>query len=487
MAKTHKRAGTGIAGLDDILRGGLIQDRLYLLEGMPGSGKTTLAFQFLLEGVRNGEPVLYVTLSETEEEIRDVAESHGWALDGVTIRELVSTQTGLEADQQYTVFHPSEVELTETTKRILQDVERIKPTRVVFDSLSELRLLAADPLRYRRQILAFKQYFSGRKCTVLMLDDLTGTDHDLQVQSIAHGSLMLTHAIPDFGSIRRRINVTKYRGSDFRGGYHDYDIHRGGLTIYPRLVAAESRNETSRERLASQLPELDALLGGGLERGTSTLIQGAPGTGKSTIGALFCARAAERGQHSTIYIFDESVNTLFSRMKGLNVDLKKHVDAGLITVQQVDPAEYSPGQLANAVRLAVERDKSSIVMIDSLNGYLHSMPDEHFLVTQLHELLTYLGQHGVATILIAPQQGLISGNMTSPVDISYLADAVVLLRYFEDSGEVKQAISAVKMRGGSHERTIREFSMKDGRIRVGDPLRDYHGVFTGIPQKKSKT
>ncbi|HKO88388.1 MAG TPA: ATPase domain-containing protein [Burkholderiales bacterium] len=487
MAQTHKRACTGIQGLDDVLHGGLIRDRLYLLEGMPGSGKTTLAFQFLLEGAKLGEPVLYVTLSETEEEIRDVADSHGWSMDGVTIRELVSTQTGLEAEQQYTVFHPSEVELTETTKKILQDVERINPTRVVFDSLSELRLLAADPLRYRRQILAFKQYFSGRKCTVLMLDDLTGTDHDLQVQSIAHGSIMLTHNIPAFGGVRRRISVTKYRGSDFRGGYHDYEIYRGGLQVYPRLVAAEHRQESSRDRLKSQLPELDTLLGGGLERGTSTLIQGAPGTGKSTIAGLFVARAAERGERSTLFIYDESSNTLFSRMKGLGVDLKKHADAGLVKVQQIDPAEFSPGRLGQEIRLAVERDKSCIVVIDSLNGYLHSMPDEQYLVTQLHELLSYLGQQGVATILVAPQQGMMGSHMTSVVDVSYLADSVLLLRYFEDAGEVKQAISAVKMRGGNHERSIREFSMRESRINVGPPLHDYHGVFTGVPHKKPKT
>lgn len=487
MNKTLNRAATGIEGLDDILRGGLIQNRLYLLEGMPGSGKTTLAFQFLLEGVKQGEAVLYVTLSETEDEIRAVADSHGWSLQGVSIRELASEQMSLEAAEQYTVFHPSEVELTNTTKKILQDVERIKPTRIVFDSLSELRLLAGEPLRYRRQILALKQFFAGRSCTVLLLDDLTAENHDLQVQSIAHGALMLGHTTPSFGRVRRRLNVTKYRGSDFRGGFHDYEIRRGGLQVYPRLIASEHRRESSRERLKCGLAELDTLLGGGLERGTSTLIQGAPGTGKSTISALFAARAAERGERSTLFIFDESENTLFSRMKGLNVDLKKHADAGLVKVKQIDPAEFSPGQLAYEVRRAVEQDNSSIVTIDSLNGYLNSMPDEDFLVIQLHEMFTYLGQQDVATILIAPQHGMLGANMTTMIDISYLADSVLLLRYFEDEGEVKQAISAVKMRGGAHERSIREFSMKDGKIKVGEPLRDYQGVFTGVPRKKQKS
>ena len=485
MATTPKRAKTGIEGLDDILHGGLISDRLYLIEGMPGSGKTTFAFQFLLEGVKQGEPVLYVTLSETNEEIRAVADSHGWSLDGITIRELASAHAN-RPEEQYTVFHPSEVELSETTKRILQDVETIKPRRIVFDSLSELRLLAGEPLRYRRQILALKQFFAGRKCTVLMLDDLTAAEHDLQVQSIAHGSLMLTHTIPEFGGVRRRVSVTKYRGSDFRGGYHDYEIRRGGLVVYPSLVAAEHRGESSRERLESGIAPLDTLLGGGLERGTSTLIQGAPGTGKSTISALFAVRAAERGERATLFIFDESINTLFSRMSGLGIDLRSHVEAGRVFVKQVDPAEYSPGRLAQEVRQAVEQDKSSIVVIDSLNGYLHAMPDEKFLVIQLHELLTYLGQQGVATILIAPQHGLLGANMTTVVDISYLADSVLLLRYFEDEGEVKQAISAVKMRGGNHERSIREFSLRNGCIRVGEPLRDYQGVFTGIPRRKPK-
>lgn len=480
------RASTGVQGLDDILNGGFIPRRLYLIEGMPGSGKTTLAFQFLLEGVRQGERVLYFTLSETEDEIRAVADSHGWDLDGVSIRELAPTADVLQPAEQYTVFHPSEIELSDTTKRILDDVEQLKPSRLVFDSLSELRLLAGNPLRYRRQILALKQYFAGKHCTVLLLDDLTAVERDLQVQSIAHGALLLEHTIPAFGSARRHISVTKYRGSTFRGGFHDYDIRRGGLEVFPRLIAAEHRRESSRERMRSGLAGLDQLLGGGVERGTSTLIAGAAGTGKSTIAALFCVRAAEEGKRSSLFIFDESLNTLFSRLDGLNINLKGHVESGLVSVTQVDPAEMSPGEFVQSIRTCVEKDTSVIVVIDSLNGYLNAMPDEKYLVIQLHEVLTYLGQQGVATLMIAAHHGLVSSNLTAPVDASYLADSVVLLRYFEAEGEVRQAISVVKMRGGQHERSIREFTMRDGSVSVGEPLRDYRGVLTGVPQKKAR-
>lgn len=486
MTTAPSIAATGVAGLDDILNGGLTPNRLYLVEGMPGSGKTTLGFQFLMEGAKRGESVLYVTLSETQEEIRAVAASHGWSLDGVAIRELVPAEQSLEPGEQYTVFHPSEVELSDTTRKILDDVEKLKPARIVFDSLSELRLLAGNPLRYRRQILALKRFFAGRRCTVLLLDDLTAVEHDLQVQSISHGALLLEHSMPDFGPQRRRLSVTKFRGRAYRGGYHDYAILRGGLEVYPRLVAAEHRGASSRERMPSGLAGLDKLIGGGLERGTSTLIQGAAGTGKSTVTALFCVHAAERGEHSALFIFDESPNTLFSRLDGLGIPLRKHVDAGLISVQPVDPAEFSPGELVHAIRKAVEEKNAKIVVIDSLNGYLNSMPDEKFLIVQLHELLTYLGQRGVASVLVAAQHGLMGSQMTSPVDASYLADAVILMRYFEAEGEVRQAISVVKMRGGAHERSIREFTMKGGSVSIGEPLRDYRGVLTGVPEKRLK-
>lgn len=487
MSATSQRSPTGVPGLDDILCGGLFPNRLYLLEGMPGSGKTTLAFQFLLEGAKLGESVLYVTLSETAEEIRAVADSHGWDLGGVTIRELTPSGEHYDPDVEYTVFHPSEVELSETTKKILDDVEKVQPSRIVFDSLSELRLLAGNPLRYRRQILALKHFFAGRKCTVLLLDDMTSDNHDLQVASIAHGALLLEHSVPTFGSTRRRLSVTKYRGSSFRGGYHDYRIRRGGLEIFPRLVAAEHRRQSSRERMTSGLVGLDKLLGGGLERGTSTLIQGAPGTGKSTVASMYCACAADRGVHSALFIFDESMDTLFTRLDGLGINLRQHAEAGRVSIHQVDPSELSPGELVHAIRRAVEENNAGIVVIDSLNGYLNAMPQERHLIVQLHELLSYLGHQGVATVLVSAQHGLIGTQMTAPVDASYLADAVLLLRYFEDDGEVKQAISVVKMRGGEHERTIREFGIRNGKVTIGEPLRDYHGVLSGIPQRKNRS
>jgi circadian clock protein KaiC len=475
------RIATGCPGIDDILGGGFPAHRLYLIEGSPGAGKTTLALQFLLEGVRRGEPVLYVTLSESMDELRSAAESHGWSLDSAVVRELMASGLSLKTDDQYTMFHPAEVELSETTQTVLSDVERIKPTRVVFDSLSELRLLAGSPLRYRRQILALKQFFGDRNCTVLLLDDMTGGQHDLHVQSIAHGILRLQQLSPEYGAERRRLSVLKLRGSYFRGGYHDFIIRRGGLEVFPRLVANEHRGPVAMERIGSGIAELDMLLGGGLERGTSTLIAGAAGTGKSSLATQFAVAAARRGQRAALYLFDESPQTLFSRSAALDMDLRGHIEEGLITVQQVDPAEFSPGQLMHSVRRAAEADGASLVMIDSLNGYLNAMPEERFLVVQLHELLMYLGQLGVATILISAHQGLIGGAMSAPVEVSYLADAVILMRYFEALGEVRQAISVLKKRGGQHERTIREFRMGNGRITIGPPLREYRGILTGVP------
>jgi circadian clock protein KaiC len=481
------KAGTGVAGLDDILRGGLTRERLYLIEGVPGSGKTTLALQFLMEGVRRGEAVQYVTLSETEEELREVTASHGWSLEGITIREFAPSEESLLPDEQYTMFHPSEVELSQTTKTILSDVERIKPTRIVFDSLSELRLLAGNPLRYRRQILALKQFFAGRNCTVMLLDDLTSSDRNLQVQSIAHGVVRLEQTNPGYGAERRRLLVVKYRGVRFRGGFHDYVIARGGLTVFPRLVAQETRNLHASEQLSSGVPEFDALLGGGIERGTSTLLIGAPGTGKSTFAAQIVTAAAQRGQRAAMFLFDESVNTLLSRAAGLSIDLAGCVAGGRVTLQPVDPAELSPGEFAQVIRRAVEENGASIVVIDSLNGYLNAMPEERFLTIQLHELLSYLGNAGVATILIGAQQGVIGSSMAAPIDTSYLADAVVSFRYFESRGEIRQAISVIKKRGGAHERTIREVRLEADGIKVGPALREFRGVLTGVPIHEGST
>jgi circadian clock protein KaiC len=474
-------ASSGVPGLDDILSGGFSPNRLYLIEGVPGAGKTTLALQFLLEGARQGESVLYITLSETEMELRSVAASHGWSLEGITIREIIPSEKDLQPDEQYTMFHPSELELSATTKTILDEVTACKPRRVVFDSLSELQLLAGASLRFRRQILAFKQFFAGCDCTVLMLDDKTPSDNDRQLQSIAHGVVDLEQLQPEYGSDRRRLRVVKYRGTSFRGGYHDFVIGRGGLTVFPRLVAAEHRADVDREKLTCGIAEIDTLLGGGLERGTSTLIVGAAGTGKSTLSAQFCAAAGDRGQRAAMFIFDESVNTLLNRTTALGINLSKHVESGNISIQPIDPGELSPGQFAHAISKAVDERDATIVVIDSLNGYLNATPEERFLAIQLHELLAYLGQKGVATILIGAHQGLIGGQMITPVDASYLADAIILMRYYETEGEVRQAISIVKKRGGDHERTIREFRIREGGIQVGPPLRKFRGILTGVP------
>jgi len=475
--------GTGIRGLDYVLCGGLTPNRLYVIEGVPGAGKTTLAMQFLRAGAARGEPVLYVTLSETEEELRAISASHGWDLAGVQIREVIPSEGNLQADQSYTVFHPSEIELSETTQAILNEVDAVKPTRIVFDSMSELRLLAGNPLRYRRQVLALKQFFAGRRCTVLLLDDRTQSDHDLQVQSIAHGVIALDQTYPEYGSERRRVRVIKYRGVAFRGGFHDFVIRRGGLEVFERIIASESREVPSRRWLSSGVAELDSLLGGGIEGGSSTLLVGAAGTGKSTIAGKFATAAAERGEVAAMFLFDESPHILLHRMDGLGIDLRKQVEAGRVILQQVDPAEMSPGEFAHRIRAAAEADKVSVLVIDSLNGYLNAMPEERFLTIHLHELLAYLGQRGVATIMVAVQHGLIGTAMQGPVDASYLADSIIMLRYFEAMGEVRQALSVVKKRGGNHERTIREFRLGGpGGLVIGGPLRDFHGVLTGVPQ-----
>jgi circadian clock protein KaiC len=474
-------AATGIAGLDDVLCGGLTPYRLYLVEGVPGSGKTTLAMQWLLEGARRGEAVLYVTLSETEEELRAVSASHDWSLDGVTIRELVPPEEILQPAEQYTMFHPAEVELSETTRTILGDVERLKPSRVVFDSLSELRLLAGDALRYRRQLLALKQFFRGRNCTVILLDDLTTTERDLQVQSIAHGVLALEQLVPEYGTDRRRVRVLKHRGRRFRGGYHDYIISTGGLDVFPRLVAAEHRQSVGDQKISSGIATLDELLGGGLERGTSTLFVGSAGTGKSSLAAQFVSAAAARGERSAMFIFDESRSTLLSRTDGLGINLRRHTESGNVSIQQIDPAELTPGELAHNIKTEVEKNQAKVVVIDSLNGYLNAMPGEHYLAVHLHEMLMFLGEKGVATILIGAHQGMLGTQMLTPLDASYLADAVIVLRYFEARGAVRQAISVVKKRGGRHERTIRAFTMDSSGIQVGPPLKNFRGILTGVP------
>ena len=478
---TLERSKTGVPGLDEVLYGGFIPHRLYLLDGNPGAGKTTLSLQYLLEGVKAGEKCLYITLSETKEELIAGAKSHGWSLDGIEIVELIAEEKDLDGDAQVTMYPPSEVELTETTKKILDAVERINPSRVIFDSLSEMRLLAQSSLRYRRQILALKQFFIGRNCTVILLDDRTSEGSDLQLQSIAHGVISLDQLAPIYGAERRRLRVVKFRGTDFRGGYHDFVIRRGGLAVFPRLVAVEHSEPFARERIKSGVTALDTLLGGGPDRGTSTLLMGPAGSGKSTIAVQYAVAAAERGDHAVIFAFDESPATLEARTEALGIRFKEGTKAGQVQVQQVDPAELSPGEFAYLVRQAVERDQARVVVIDSLNGYMNAMPEEQFLTAQLHELLTYLGRKGVTTLLVVAQHGMMGTNMQSPVDTSYLADSVVLLRYFEYAGKVKKAISVVKKRSGAHEESIRELRFDEHGIHLSEPLAQFRGILTGVP------
>ena len=471
-------ASSGIKGLDDILRGGYPDGSLILLEGDPGVGKTTLALQFLLDGARRGEPVVYVTLSETRAEIAGVAESHGWDLKGIEIFELKPPES-LLATEENTLFHPSEVELAETTRAVVNLCNRIKPRRVVFDSLSEIRLLAQSSLRYRREVLALKQYFAGQQCTVLLLDDRTNSS-DNALQSLAHGVLSLEQRSPLYGSQRRRLRVIKLRGVEFRGGYHDFNIARGGLQIYPRLVAAEHHQPFDRGEASSGIPALDKLVGGGLHRGTSTLFLGPAGTGKSALTSQWAVAAAERGERVALFAFDETLPTLLARSSSLGLKLQEHFQTGQIMLRQIDPAEVPPGQFVDEVREAVEKKQVSMVIVDSLNGYLNAMPDESFLTLQLHELLSYLGQRGVLTLLVAAQHGLVGPGVTSPADISYLADTVVLFRHFEIQGCLRKALSVLKKRTGRHEATIRELQLSSAGVSLGEPLAAFRGIFSGL-------
>ena len=458
---------TGIVGLDRILRGGLVPNRLYLVEGDPGTGKTTLALQFLLEGVKQGEKVLYITLSETKEELRVVANSHGWDLNGVELFELANAESLMDPSQEMTLLHPWDV----------------NPTRVAFDSLSELRLLAQDPLRYRRQILALKQFFAGRKTTVLMLDDRTGSDGgpDQQLHSISHGVISLQRYTLEFGAARRRLEVLKLRGLDFLAGWHDFVIRKGGIAIFPRLVASEHHSLFIGESVSSDLEEMDNMLNGGPLRGTSTLVIGPAGTGKTTVCMQYVLAAAKRGEKVVLYEFDERLGTLLTRAKKLNMDLEPFIEQGLISIKQIDPAEVSPGEFAHRVRDEVEFNHVQMVVIDSLNGYILGMPEEKQILLQMHELLSYLNHQGVVTFIVNPQDGIM-GSMQSHINISYIADTVLLLRFFEANGRVLKAITVIKHRGGDHENAIREVRMDSGvGLKVGKPLTDFQGIFTGTP------
>ncbi|EDY19878.1 putative circadian clock protein, KaiC [Chthoniobacter flavus Ellin428] len=470
---------TGIEGLDHVLAGGLPPNRFYLILGDPGVGKTTLSIQFLLEGKRQGERTLYVTLSETRDELTEVARSHGWSLEGIDIVELSAIAQQLTEDSESTLFHPSEIELNEITRVILDEVERVQPQRVVLDSLSELRLLAGSALRYRRQLLALKQFFSGRKTTVLLLDDGVDVARDLEAQSIAHGVVTLQNLAPDYGAERRRLRILKLRGVNFRGGYHDYLIRPGGIEVFPRLVAAEDRKPSHQGRLTSGVAGLDSLLGGGLDAGTSNLLIGPAGTGKSVIATIYALAAAKRGERVEIFSFDETRALFLARAAFVGTDLTTYIENGTIRVTQIDPAEVSPGELAHRVRNQV-REGVRLVIIDSLNGYLAAMPEEHHLTLHLHELCSFCSAHSATMLMLGEQTGLI-GHMQMPIDLTYLADTVILLRHFEAQGELRQAISVMKKRSGAHERFIREMSVSQHGVRVGEPLSDFHGVLSGTP------
>jgi len=479
-AYARERQRTGIEGLDDVLEGGFPVHHMYLVEGDPGTGKTTLGLQFLLEGVRLGESGLYVTLSETAEELHDVADSHGWSLDGIAIHQL-SDGDALGDESRYTVFQPAEVELGDTMQAVFANVERTKPHRVVFDSLSEMRLLARDPLRYRRQILSLKQFFTGKRCTVLLIDDRTTEDGDRQLHSLSHGVLRLEQLAREYGPARRRLQMIKLRGAAYREGLHDFLIQRGGLAVHPRLVASEHEVEYAKEAIVSGIAGLDQLLNGGLKAGSTTLFMGPAGVGKSLIAMNYAASAAERGGHAAIFAFEEDRRLLLEGAAAIGVDLARHVAAGAVTIHCTNPAEISPGGFVHLVRKAVERDHANIIVVDSLNGYMNAMPEEHLLDSHLHERFSYLRQRGVLTILTTAQHGML-GNMQTKIDVSYLADTVILLRYFEVRGTVRRAISVVKRRAGDHEKSIRELTISDSGLHVGDPLTRFQGVLTGVPQ-----
>lgn len=474
------KCSMGIPGLDEILQGGLPADRFYLVQGDPGVGKTTLALQFLLEGARRGEKSLYITLSETKDELLAVAESHGWDLDRIHIFELSAVEEQIINDAQNTLFHPMEVELTHTVDLLLKEVDRINPVRVVFDSLSEIRLLSQDSLRYRRQMLNFKQHFARRKSTVLLLDDRTAGESDLHIQSIAHGVLTLQRVNTRIGGDRRQLNVVKLRGARFQDGLHDYDIRTGGLHVYPRMVPSANPKEIPTETATTGIPEFDALLAGGLDRGTSTLIMGPAGSGKSTLSAHCAVAAAERGEKVAVFVFDENLFTFIKRAESLGLPIRKHLDGGSIILRHVDAAAISPGEMGHYLRKSVEESGVGMVLIDSLNGYLQAMPEEKFLILQLHEILSYLNQQGVISLLLMAQHGILA-DMNPPVDLTYIADTVILLRFFESRGAMRKAISVIKKRSGAHEDTIREFGVVDRRIRIGPVLRDLHGIMRGVP------
>ncbi|MEA3149295.1 MAG: circadian clock protein KaiC [Gammaproteobacteria bacterium] len=481
MSQIVGKANTGIWGLDDILAGGFSRGHVFLLEGEPGAGKTTIGLQFLLAGALAGERCVYITLSETESELREGAASHHWALGHeIKVCELLPPESLLAGEQHQSLLYASDLELGETTKQIFDTVKRENPSRLVIDSLSEIRLLAQSSLRYRRQILTIKHYFARLGITVLLLDDLTSDAADKTVHSIAHGVVRLEEIAPSYGAERRRLRVIKYRGQKYRGGYHDFTITTGGINVFPRLIAAEHRNRFSRARLSTGIERFDNLLGGGVEAGSSTLILGPAGTGKSLMAIIFAMAALARGEKAALFLFDEEMGLLIERMKLLKIDLESARDSGQLIIEQIDAAELSPGEFAHRVRLTVDRKEVKTVVIDSLNGYQAAMPEQNSLILHIHELLQYLNRQGAATFMTVAQHGLV-GDMQAPVDVTYLADTVILLRYFEARGKVRRAVSVIKKRTGPHESTIREYRVNDAGLSFGEPLEAFQGVLRGVP------
>jgi circadian clock protein KaiC len=481
MAASNNKAKSGIWGLDDVMEGGFSRGHVFLLEGEPGAGKTTVGLQFLLAGVQAGERCLYITLSETEQELRAGAASHGWQLgDDIKVCELLPPESLLAGEQHQSLLYASDLELGETTQQIFDAVKRQNPSRLVIDSLSEIRLLAQSSLRYRRQILSIKHSFARLGITVLLLDDVVSDATDKTVHSIAHGVVRLEQIAPAYGAERRRMRVLKYRGQKYRGGFHDFTINTGGITIFPRLIAAEHRKRTPRTQLSTGIREFDSLMGGGLESGSSTLILGPAGTGKSLLAITFAMAALARGEKAALFIFDEELGLLFDRMKGMNIDLESARDGGRLMIEQIDAAELSPGEFANRVRRIVDEKDVKTVVIDSLNGYQAAMPEENSLILHVHELLQYLNRRGAATFVTVAQHGLV-GDMHAPIDVTYLADTVILLRYFEARGKVRRAISVIKKRTGNHESTIREYRLGSRGLSMGEPLEAFQGVLRGVP------